>query len=99
MKVQSYPGYPVFKGLQKPIEFMGLRGRFIYLAATAIGGAFFSFIIVNLFFGTVPGFVTSFLIGGVLLGLLFYKQRQGLYARKRFRGIVIYQRLFVNHRI
>ena len=22
-------GYPVFKGLQKPLEFMGIRGRFL----------------------------------------------------------------------
>ena len=26
-------GYPVFKGLQKPLEFMGIRGRFLTLAA------------------------------------------------------------------
>ena len=25
--------YPVFKGLQKPLEFMGIRGKFIYYAA------------------------------------------------------------------
>lgn len=99
MQSQSYPGYPVFKGLQKPIEFMGLRGRFIYLAAAAIGGAFFSFIIVNLFSGTIPAFITSILIGGALVGLLFYKQSQGLYARSKFRGVVIYRRLFINHRI
>ena len=30
-------GYPVFKGLQKPLEFMGIRGRFLTLAAAAIG--------------------------------------------------------------
>ena len=30
---EQYPDYPVFKGLQKPLEFMGLRGRYIYWAA------------------------------------------------------------------
>jgi hypothetical protein len=24
----TFNGYPVFKGLQKPLEFMGIRGRF-----------------------------------------------------------------------
>ena len=24
----NHEGYPVFKGLQKPLEFMGIRGRF-----------------------------------------------------------------------
>lgn len=33
-------GYPVFKGLQKPLEFMGIRGRFLTLAAAAIGVSF-----------------------------------------------------------
>ena len=28
----DYPEYPVFKGLQRPLEFMGLRGRYIYWA-------------------------------------------------------------------
>ena len=34
-----YPDYPLFKGLQKPLEFMGIQGRYIYWAAGAIGGA------------------------------------------------------------
>ena len=37
-------GYPVFKGLQKPLEFMGIRGRFLTLAAAAIGVSFVGFI-------------------------------------------------------
>lgn len=37
-------GYPMFKGLQKPLEFMGIRGRFLTLAAAAIGVSFVGFI-------------------------------------------------------
>ena len=29
--------YPMFKGLQRPLEFMGIQGRYIYWAAGAIG--------------------------------------------------------------
>ena len=32
----NYSGYPVFKGLQRPLEFMGIRGRFLTYAAGAI---------------------------------------------------------------
>ena len=28
--VRENPSYPVFKGLQRPLEFMMLRGRYIY---------------------------------------------------------------------
>ena len=31
--IMNQEGYPVFKGLQKPLEFMGIRGRFLTLAA------------------------------------------------------------------
>ena len=38
----NHEGYPVFKGLQKPLEFMGIRGRFLTLAAGAIGVSFWA---------------------------------------------------------
>ena len=34
-----YPDYPLFKGLQRPLELMGLQGRYIYWAAGVAGGA------------------------------------------------------------
>ena len=30
VKDSRYPDYPLFKGLQRPLEFMGLQGRYIY---------------------------------------------------------------------
>lgn len=29
---EYYPDYPLFKGLQQPLELMGLQGRYIYWA-------------------------------------------------------------------
>ena len=37
---RNYVGSPVFKGLQRPLEFMGIRGRFLTFAAMAIGFSF-----------------------------------------------------------
>lgn len=48
---EQYPDYPVFKGLQKPLEFMGLRGRYIYWAAGTVGGGILSFLIGYVAFG------------------------------------------------
>ena len=48
--------YPVFKGLQKPLEFMGIRGRFLTYAAGAIGLSFVGFIVFSIFMGKVVGF-------------------------------------------
>ena len=36
-KEEHYPDYPLFKGLQRPLEFMGIQGRYIYWAAATIG--------------------------------------------------------------
>ena len=45
MTEEQYQDYPIFKGLQKPLEFMGVQGRYIYWAAGAIGGAIVGFIL------------------------------------------------------
>ena len=38
-------GYPVFKALQKPLEFMGIRGRFLTLVLFGMCHSFVSLII------------------------------------------------------
>lgn len=35
-KEEHYPDYPLFKGLQRPLEFMGIQGRYIYWAAATM---------------------------------------------------------------
>ena len=51
----QYISYPMFKGLQKPLEFMGIQGRYITWAAIAVGGAILGFIVVYCFLGFVAG--------------------------------------------
>jgi hypothetical protein len=55
MNDSEYVSYPMFKGLQKPLEFMGIQGRYITWAACAVGGAILGFIIVYCIFGFVVG--------------------------------------------
>lgn len=43
--------YPVFKGLQKPLEFMGIRGKFIYYAAGTFLFGFIGFLVFNILLG------------------------------------------------
>ena len=52
-----YPDYPLFKGLQKPLEFMGIQGRYIYWAAGAIGGAIVGFILAYCLIGFIAGLI------------------------------------------
>lgn len=87
-------GYPVFKGLQKPLEFMGIRGRFLTLAAAAIGVSFVGFIVFSIALGKLAGFIAMLVMAVTGLVAIYVKQRGGLHNKKRNRGIYIYHNLF-----
>ena len=36
-KQERFPDYPIFKGLQRPLEFFGLQGRYIYRRRSRCG--------------------------------------------------------------
>ncbi|MCM1511336.1 MAG: hypothetical protein NC116_11565 [Clostridium sp.] len=87
---RDYVAYPVFKGLQKPLEFMGIQGRYIYWAAAAAGGAIIGFILGYCLLGFVAGLIS--LVGSLGVGavLIMVKQRKGLHSKKEYRGIFVY---------
>ena len=89
-KDTRYPDYPLFRGLQRPLEFMGLQGRYIYWAAGAVGGAILGFIIAYCIAGFVAGLITlvAFVVTGA--ALVMFKQRQGLHSKKVARGVFVY---------
>ena len=86
--------YPVFKGLQKPLEFMGIRGRFLTYAAGAIGLSFVGFIVFSIFMGKVVGFAAMVAIALAGLLTIYVKQRGGLHAKRRHKGVLIYRDLY-----
>lgn len=90
----EFDGYPVFKGLQKPLEFMGIRGRFLTLAAGAIGLSFVGFILFSIVMGKLAGIVAMILIAVASLIMIYIKQRSGLHNKKRDKSIRIYHNLF-----
>ncbi len=89
-------GYPVFKGLQKPLEFMGIRGRFLTFAAGAIGLSFVGFIVFSIIMGKLAGFIAMLVIAITGLITIYIKQRSGLHAKKRKKGIFIYRELYTH---
>lgn len=82
--------FPVFKGLQKPLEFMGIQGRYIYWAAAAAGGAIIGFILGYCLFDIVAGLVI--LVGSLGIGaaLIMIRQRKGLHTKKEPKGVFVY---------
>ncbi len=89
-KDTRYPDYPLFRGLQRPLEFMGLQGRYIYWAAGAVGGAILGFIIAYCIAGFVAGIVALVVVASVGAGMILFKQRRGLHSKKVERGVFVY---------
>lgn len=82
-KDERYPDYPLFKGLQRPLEFMGIQGRYIYWAAGVAGGAIVGFIIAYCLVGFVAGLVVLVAVVSTGIALIMLKQRKGLHTKKR----------------
>lgn len=90
----NYNGYPIFKGLQKPLEFMGIRGRFLTLAAIVIGVSFLSFLLFSIIFGKLAGFIVMLATIAIGLVTIYVKQRNGLHNKKRHKGIYFFTRMY-----
>lgn len=85
-----YPEYPMFKGLQRPLEFMGIQGRYIYWAAATAGGAIVGFIIGYCVIGFVVGLVALLAVLAVGGILIIVRQRKGLHTKKSDHGVFVY---------
>jgi len=82
--------YPLFKGLQKPLEFMGIQGRYIYWAAGTVGGGIVGFILAYCLIGFLAGLATLVIILGGGAAFVLLKQRKGLHTKRCDKGIFIY---------
>ncbi|MDM8242878.1 DUF4133 domain-containing protein [Phocaeicola barnesiae] len=87
--------YNVYKGLQKPLIFKGLKGKFIYIG----GGC----VIAALLVCAIVSTLTSFMWGGLTLcivmfgglGVTIILQRRGLHNKDRRKGIYIISNTFL----
>ena len=89
-KDEQYPDCPLFKGLQRPLEFMGIQGRYIYWAAGVAGGAVAGFIVAYCLGGFVAGLVTLNVVIWTGIALIMFKQPKGLQTKKNKHGVYVY---------
>lgn len=89
-KSDNFAEYPVFKGLQKPLEFMGIQGRYIYWAAGTAGGGIVLFIIGYMLIGFLAGLIALAVTIAAGSALIFVKQKKGLHSKKCDKGVFVY---------
>lgn len=92
MTEDKYTSYPLFRGLQRPLEFMGIQGRYIYWAAATVGAAIIGFIIGYCVLGFLTGPIILVSSLGIGAALVMVKQRNGLHSKKTDKGVFIYSR-------
>ena len=92
--MEEHPTFPILVGLQKPLEFKGIRGRFLKWMAIIVGVAMFGTLILLSLVDAIAGF--SFLLITVAAGYMIIrvKQKQGLHNKKRSKDMLIYHNLF-----
>lgn len=73
---------------------LGIRGRFLMLAAAAIGVSFVGFIVFSIVLGKLAGFIAMLIMAAVGIATIFIKQRGGLHNKRRDNGIFIYKNIF-----
>ena len=88
----DYLEYPIFRGLQRPLEFMGIQGRYIYWAAATAGTAIIGFILGYCLVGFLVGLIVLVIALGTGVGLIFFKQQKGLHSKKNDKGEFILSR-------
>lgn len=80
----------MFKGLQRPLEFMGLQGRYIYWAAATAGGTLLGFMLVYALLGFIIALIFAVVTLSAGSGLVILKQRKGLHSKKEDKGIFVF---------
>ena len=80
----------MFKGLQRPLEFMGLQGRYITGAGITAGVAILGFMLVYALTGFLLALVFAAVTITVGIALIMVKQRKGLYSKKIHKGLYVY---------
>jgi hypothetical protein len=82
--------YPIYKGLQKPLQFKGFKGKYIYwgvgslLAGLILGALTMS--LINMWLGAI-------VLAGTITGGLVYvaaRQKKGLHNKSRSHTIYLH---------
>jgi hypothetical protein len=93
--MNEYPSVLVYRGIQKPLEFMGLRGRYVYVGAGALIAAVVCFVVNYILFGLLVSFILVLSIILFSAYWIFTKQKKGLHSKKTSSDIYVTQTLFV----
>lgn len=74
-------GYPLYKGLKKPLVFKGYKGKYIYWAAGAAIGGLIASVLMTKVIGFFGFFVGIGLISVALWWISMTQRKKGIYKK------------------
>lgn len=86
-------GVKIFKGLQKPLEFMGLKGRYVWVGLGAVIVTMLTFVITFIAAGFLPAFIAGFGIIVTVLVWICIRSKRGLHSKKSDKGVYVVTKL------
>ena len=86
-------GYQLYRGLQKPLVFKNLKGKFIFIGAGAMLGALFAAVICTMIFNIIGGLIALLVAGGGGLFLVIHFQSKGLHSKEVNAGTYIVRKV------
>lgn len=73
--------FKIYRGVQRPIMFKELKGRFIYIGGGVLAGSLVLLLILSKIIGIVLGFLSGIGIAFFGLFLVYKEQKKGLYKK------------------
>lgn len=80
--------YSVYKGLQKPLVFKGMKGRFIMMIIGFLVSVFILGTIIYLIFGGLIALLGMVFYGAIGGGYISKESKKGLYPKKKHNKII-----------
>lgn len=81
--------FNVYKGLQRPLVFKSLKGKFIYWGMACVLFAFMIAVILATVVNAIVGVIGLLVIGLGGLGFINSKQKKGLHSKTKSTGTYI----------
>lgn len=87
--MKSQKAYRIFKGLQKPLEFMGLKGRYVWVGLGGAIGSILLFMILFISINILTALIALLVTPTVIAVWIFRNMKRGLHSKRKDKGTFV----------
>ena len=83
--------FPIYKGLEQPLSYKGLKGKYIGWGIGSIAFGLFLGGLIGALSNMYLGVFLSLLLSAGLFSYTLYRQKKGLHNKKKASGLFVHQ--------